>query len=102
MTNRGHRDSSESGIPISYYAILYMDVLNQKEKLRKIVGLPTTGAEKESFFDLLRNTYGVIDGFERMFDACLSQSHKSCLRTFPRGIENTPGGLLEKILERLC
>jgi len=42
MTNRGHQQSSESGITISYYAILYMDVLNQREKLSKIVELPTS------------------------------------------------------------
>jgi hypothetical protein len=76
MTNRGHLESSDTGIIIGYYAILYMDVLNQREKLSKIVELPTTEEEKESFFDLLRNTYGVIDGFERMFDAYLSKTSR--------------------------
>ena len=83
MTNRRYQESSESGITISYYAILYMDVLNQREKLSKIVELPTTEEEKESFFDLLRDSYGVIDGFERMFDAYLSQTSRELPSDIP-------------------
>ena len=48
-----------------------MDVLNQREKLEKIDELPTTQAEEESFFALLRDTYGVIDGFAGMFESAL-------------------------------
>jgi len=83
MKNRGHQESSDGSITIGYYAILYMDVLNQREKLSKIVELPTTEEEKESFFDLLRDTYGVIDGFERMFDAYLSQSSQELPSDIP-------------------
>jgi hypothetical protein len=83
MTKRGHQESSDSSITISYYAILYMEVLNQREKLSQIVELPTTEEEKESFFGLLRNTYGVIDGFERMFDAYLSQTTRELPSDIP-------------------
>jgi hypothetical protein len=83
MTKRGQPESSNSSITISYYAILYMDVLNQREKLSKIVELPTTEEEKESFFSVLRDTYGVIDGFERMFDAYLSQTTRELPSDIP-------------------
>jgi hypothetical protein len=58
-------------VTISYYAILYMDVLNQREKLSKIGDLPINQAEQELFLALLRDTYGVIDGFARMFESAL-------------------------------
>ena len=66
------KTSFKDPIQISNYAILYMDVLNQREKLSKIVDLPVNEAEYESFFELLRNTYGVVDGYAQMFEAYLS------------------------------
>jgi hypothetical protein len=66
--------SPKESIQISKYAILYMDVLNQREKLSKIGDLPSTDAERESFFQLLRDTYGVIDGYAVMFEKYLSQT----------------------------
>src|SRR6266478_1089120 len=61
-------------IQISNYVVLYMDVLNQREKLSKIVESPSTDTEYELFSELLRNTYGVVDGYARMFEAYLSQT----------------------------
>jgi hypothetical protein len=69
------KTSSKDPIQISNYAILYMDVLNQREKLSKLVDLPVNEAEYESFFELLRNTYGVVDGYAEMFEAYLSQTN---------------------------
>jgi hypothetical protein len=68
------KPSIKGPIQISNYAVLYMDVLNQKEKLSKIIDLPSSKAEYDSFFELLRNTYGVVDGYAEMFESYLSQT----------------------------
>jgi hypothetical protein len=77
MTNEHNEPSLNDPINISYYAILYMDVLNQKEKLSKIDDLPATKGEEELFLALLRDTYGVIDGFARMFESALLVTRKT-------------------------
>ena len=74
---------SEKNVAIGYYAILYMDVLNQSEKLSKVDRLPETDEGRESFITLLKDTYGVIDGFERLFESYLSQTRS---RTAPSNI----------------
>src|SRR5215217_5090814 len=70
-------------IEISNYAILYMDVLGQREKLSRITDLPTTEAEYKLFVELLQNTYGVVDGYARMFEAYLSQTNSDPASTVP-------------------
>lgn len=56
-------------IEISYYAILYMDVLNQREKLSRITEIPTKDDDRDNFVTLLKDTYGVIDGFAQLFES---------------------------------
>jgi hypothetical protein len=68
-------DRIKDPIEFSRYAILYMDVLGQREKLSRITDLPTTEAEYETFIKLLQDTYGVIDGYANMFEAYLSQTN---------------------------
>lgn len=68
------KTSFKDPIKISNYAILYMDVLNQREKLSKIVDLPANEAEYESFVELLRDTYGVVDSYAEMFETYLAQT----------------------------
>lgn len=70
-------------IQISRYAVLYMDVLSQREKLAKIVELPSTQAEHEAFSELLRNTYGVVDAYARWFESYLSQTTAEPPSTVP-------------------
>jgi hypothetical protein len=70
-------------IELSSYAILYMDVLGQREKLSRITDLPTTEAEYKSFVELLQNTYGVVDGYARMFEAYLSQTNSDSPSAVP-------------------
>ena len=89
-------------INISYYAILYMDVLNQREKLSKIDELPTTQAEEELFLALLRDTYGVIDGFARMFESALLVTRKAPPPDIPENhrqqLDRIFGPAIEKFL----
>lgn len=78
------KTSFKDPIEISNYAILYMDVLNQREKLLQIVDLPANQAEYESFVELLRDTYGVVDGYARMFEAYLAQTDSEPPPTVPK------------------
>jgi hypothetical protein len=62
-----------------------MDVLNQREKLARINKLPENDEEKEFFISLLKDTYGVIDGFQTLFESYLSQTRsRSSALTVPK------------------
>lgn len=69
-----NQPSPETPIQITFYAVLYMDVLGQREKLAKIVDLPRSPEEYESFFELLRNTYGVVDRYAEWFESYLAET----------------------------
>jgi hypothetical protein len=53
---------------IGYYCLTFIDILNQKEALRKIHKLPDTEAEKEEFIAQWRETFGVVDTYRSSFD----------------------------------
>ncbi len=61
--------SPQDAFVTTYYSILYVDVLNQREKLMEIKDLPETKEEHAKFLELLRNTYGVVDTLVRLFDS---------------------------------
>jgi hypothetical protein len=69
-----NQPSPETPIQITYYAVLYMDVLGQREKLAKIVDLPRNPQEHESFFQLLEDTYGVVDRYAEWFELYLAET----------------------------
>lgn len=76
MTNEANsipEGGSAKSVSLRYFAILYLDVLNQKEELLKIDHLPDTNAEREEFVRLLKNTYGVILALKNHFDTYLSE-----------------------------
>ena len=52
---------------VEYYALLYVDILNQKEKLKQITKFPETPEEKEALFRSLRETAGVVDMYVELF-----------------------------------
>lgn len=53
---------------IGYFALAFIDVLSQREKLSKIVGLPKNAEEREGFLEQWRGTYGVIAEYRTMFN----------------------------------
>jgi hypothetical protein len=53
---------------IGFYCLTFIDILNQKEALRKIHKLPDTEEEKEEFIALWRETFGVVDTYRSSFD----------------------------------
>jgi hypothetical protein len=62
------QSQQERKVHIGYFALAFIDVLSQREKLSKIVGLPHTDEEQESFFEQWRETFGVIDAYRTMFN----------------------------------
>lgn len=62
-------DRPESGrqIPFGYYAVAFVDVLSQKDKLREISGLPKNDEQRARFIYLLQETFGVIAEYRRLF-----------------------------------
>src|SRR5437016_3200779 len=63
--------TDEPAVNLSYYAILYLDILNQKEKLAKILKLPETEEERVQMLGFLKDTYGVVSGINNYFDMYL-------------------------------
>jgi hypothetical protein len=53
---------------IGFYCLAFIDILNQKEALRKIHTLPDTEAEKAEFISQWRETFGVVDAYRSSFD----------------------------------
>jgi hypothetical protein len=54
-------------IPFGHYALAFIDVLNQKDKLREISALPKNDEQRERFIYLLQETFGVINEYRNMF-----------------------------------
>lgn len=61
--------SFDRSFKVNNYALAYFDVLNQTEHLRKMNKLPENEEEYIEFVNLLRKTFGVIDGFRKLFDS---------------------------------
>jgi len=53
---------------IGFYCLAFIDILNQKEALRKIHKLPDTEEEKEEFITQWREAFGVVDTYRSSFD----------------------------------
>lgn len=100
MQDQSNQSSSQDRIRISNYAILYMDVLNQREKLALIKDLPSTPAEEEVFWELLRNTYGVVDGFARLFEAALLMNRDTSAVSIPEEHRHRFNQILGPPIER--
>lgn len=57
---------------INYYLAVYIDILGQKNNLRKITSLPKNNEDEKKFSELLKNTAGKVktlhDNFNAMFE----------------------------------
>ncbi len=60
-----------------YYALAFVDILNQKSELRKIKKLPTNEQEKSEFISQVKNTFGVVQLFRTSFDSFFQSFLKS-------------------------
>jgi hypothetical protein len=56
-----------------YYLVVFLDLLGQRESIRKITSLPNQENEKEKFIELVKNSLGKVklirDAFQTYFDA---------------------------------
>jgi len=56
-------------VNFQYYALAYIDVLNQTEHLKNINKLHITEEEKQEFIVHIKNTFGIINGFRNLFSS---------------------------------
>lgn len=52
---------------LGFYCVAAIDILGQKEKLRKFHNFPETDEEKEEFQNMIEETYGVVDRLRTSF-----------------------------------
>lgn len=64
-----------SGKHLGYYLVLFLDVLGQREKLRKLTDLPTSEEERKRVGATLRDTVGTVNIL------------RDCFTTYFRGFE---------------
>ncbi|HEX7997925.1 MAG TPA: hypothetical protein VF528_06000 [Pyrinomonadaceae bacterium] len=62
-----NKSEGKRQIPFGHYAVAFIDVLNQKDKLREISALPKNDEQRERFIEQLRETFGVINEYRNMF-----------------------------------
>lgn len=60
--------NNETKLVISFYALAYIDILNQKEVLARIDKIPENEEEKQELIKNLKESLGVIDAFRSGFD----------------------------------
>ncbi|MBI3804421.1 MAG: hypothetical protein HY282_11740 [Nitrospirae bacterium] len=73
------RNKKKDPVRFNYYLIAFIDILNQKESLQKFKRLPVTADEKETFSQVIRETFGVVDGFRTSFEKFFSEKVKSTI-----------------------
>lgn len=62
-----NKSEGKRQVPFGHYALAFVDVLNQKDKLREISALPKSDEQRERFIEQLRETFGVINEYRSMF-----------------------------------
>lgn len=69
---------------IGYYCLTFIDILNQKEALRKIHKLPDIEAEKEEFIAQWRETFGIVDTYRSSFDTFFELNSQPGRQNLPK------------------
>ncbi len=52
--------TKNQGVKFCYYAIAFIDILGQKERLQQLTDLPKMGEDREKFLNSLKTTYGYV------------------------------------------
>jgi len=63
----GNKSNSKREITTGFYALAFIDVLSQRDKLSQITAIPHSNEQKEIFLEQWRETFGVIDEYRTMF-----------------------------------
>jgi hypothetical protein len=82
---RKDQSSASSVVNIGFYALAFIDILNQREKLSKITKLPENESERNDFIQKWKETFGVVQAYRDMFDSFF-KSFTEEESTFPPGI----------------
>ncbi len=59
----------KDNLTFSYYLVVFIDLLGQRETLRKITSLPTNESEKEEFILLIKESLGCVDFLRELFQS---------------------------------
>jgi hypothetical protein len=62
-----NKSKGKRKITIGFYALAFIDVLSQRDKLSKITAFPDNDEQTDTFFEQWRETFGVIDEYRTMF-----------------------------------
>ena len=66
-------DSKKSDtVTFGHYCVALIDILGQREELQKLKNLPSTEDERKEFIQLIKRTFGVIDGIRKLFESFYS------------------------------
>lgn len=57
----------KDNLTFSYYLVVFIDLLGQREALRKITSLPTIDSEKQEFIRLIKESLGCVDFVRELF-----------------------------------
>lgn len=52
--------TKNQGVKFCYYAVAFIDILGQKERLQQLTDLPKMGEDREKFLNSLKKTYGYV------------------------------------------
>jgi len=61
---------------LQYYAVLYIDVLNQRESLNKIKDIPRNETERKLVINNIRNSFGVLERVKNGIIGYMESSNK--------------------------
>lgn len=73
------------------YVVAFVDVLSQKDKLRQISALSRNEEQREGFIRLLRETFGVIAEYRRLFGEFFDAPQSPRLQWAQRGTKCSVG-----------
>ncbi len=59
----------KDNLTFSYYLVVFIDILGQRETLRKIIDLPANEKEKAEFIRLIKESLGSVDFLREMFQS---------------------------------
>jgi hypothetical protein len=66
-TESNNSKSSHQDYTYRHYLVAFLDILGQKDRLRKIKALPQNEQEHESFVKLVKQTHGTVVNFRKSF-----------------------------------
>jgi hypothetical protein len=70
-----------NGLILQYYAVFYLDILNQREKIKEISEIPKTEEEKKLALEKMRGSYGLIIQIRDAINSLISMLNQRSVET---------------------